>query len=442
MALRFVLDSQRTLAVYFSQPDMKFYDLGPSPVEQHGDTLSAPPFVFHLSSDKRTISGTAASDGNVMTFELAPGVAPVEAPAPDPEGRVAHPAWTFQTGGAIWSSPSVDDGFVYFGSNDSTLYALHADRGAVAWHTRTGGRVIGQPTVVGPALYVLSDDGLLYKLAKQTGRIEWTFDTHGGAVIRHLPKTSDSVSLDFLTSAPTVGGGVVYVGSRDKRLYAVDATSGRERWHFETGDIVCSTAALAGGRVFFGSQDHYVYALDAATGALAWKFDTHRDVVSSPLVDHGAVYIGSRSANLYALDAASGAVRWTVYYWTSFVESSARIRDGVLYVGSSDYQKLLALDPATGRQRWSFDTDGSSWSTPAVTDQMVYIGAVGLSYKDYMVHHGAFFAVDRATGRAVWRFPMPVLASQLTYGVAVSPATDGRFVYFGALDGTFYAFPK
>jgi outer membrane protein assembly factor BamB len=57
-----------------------------------------------------------------------------------------------------------------------------------------------------------------------------------------------------------------------------------------------------------------------------------------------------------------------------------------------------------------------------------------------LTHYGAFFAVDRATGKLLWRYPMSELRNYPTYGVASSPAVDHGFVYFGGLDGTFYAF--
>jgi outer membrane protein assembly factor BamB len=70
----------------------------------------------------------------------------------------------------------------------------------------------------------------------------------------------------------------------------------------------------------------------------------------------------------------------------------------------------------------------------------VYIGAVGIPHLEYIDHHGAFFAVDRATGKTVWRYPMSEIRNSRTYGVASSPAVDHGLVFFGGLDGTFYAF--
>jgi outer membrane protein assembly factor BamB len=439
MGLRFELNEKKATVAFNDIPELKFRNIGPIPVKQEGDEYKMTMYGFHtisfrLGADKKSMTGVWSFDGHDLPFELKPGALPAEPAAQPAVGRSARAAWTFKTGGAIWSSPAVANGIVYFGGTDGNIYALTADSGNPVWQFKTGGVVMGSPTLHGRYLYELSDDGFLYKLERQTGKLAWQFDTHGGPVARDLERRYDT-----LTSAPTVVDSTVYIGSADKRLYAVDAESGQEKWHFETKDIVRSTPAVAHGMVFIGSYDHNVYAVDARTGGLKWKYDTLRDVVSSPLVVGNTVYIGSRCADLFAFDAATGKVKWKFFYWSSWVESSARARDGVLYVGSSDSQQLFAIDAASGKGVWSFDTDGSAWSTPAVTDTRVYVGTVGVL--DYFIpHHGGFFAVDRTTGKEVWRYPFREIPGKDNYGVASSPAVDHGMVFFGALDSVFYAF--
>jgi len=417
---------------------MKFYNLGPEPVQQKRDEFVDPPLTFRLSADGGKLTGTMSFDGNDLVFELRRGTAPATLPDKQWEDRTQQPVWTFKTGAAIWSPPSIDEDAVYFGSNDGNVYALKASTGKEVWRFKTGGWVMGQPTVDGRYIYVLSDDGLLYKLDKQKGKKVWAFDTHGGNVKRDMPP--EHMEYDSLTSGATVVSGMVYIGSADGRLYAVDARTGSEKWHFETKDIVRSTPAVSEGTVFFGSRDHNVYALDNGTGLLKWKFDTFREVVSSPLVADHTVFIGSRDSNLFALDTATGNVKWKFFYWSSWVESSARVYDNTLYIGSSDYQQVFAIDSASGRKLWNFDTDGSAWSTPAVTNKAIYVGAVGLPKVDYIKHHGAFFAIDRASGKLLWRYPMKPISGSGSYGVASSPAVGRGLVFFGGLDGLFYAF--
>jgi hypothetical protein len=124
MSLRFELDEKKTLMVFFSQPEMKFYNLGPGPVEKKGDEYSAPPLTFRLAPGKKKISGTMSFDGNELTFDLRGATATAPPAAIAITGRLAQPLWTFKTGGAIWPSPAVHHGLLFFGGLDGTFYAF------------------------------------------------------------------------------------------------------------------------------------------------------------------------------------------------------------------------------------------------------------------------------------------------------------------------------
>jgi hypothetical protein len=54
---------------------------------------------------------------------------------------------------------------------------------------------------------------------------------------------------------------VVYIGSRDSHIYALDAATGEEVWRFQTGDWVTSSPAVVDGIVYIGGHNHYVYAI-------------------------------------------------------------------------------------------------------------------------------------------------------------------------------------
>src|SRR6266498_3306955 len=98
---------------------------------------------------------------------------------------------------------------------------------------------------------------------------------------------------DEVFSSPAVVNGVVYVGSYDGNLYALNASTGAKVWSFATGDFIESSPAVANGVVCVGSGDYSVYALDASTGAELWSFATGGYVFSSPAVANGVVYVGS-----------------------------------------------------------------------------------------------------------------------------------------------------
>lgn len=435
--LRFVQEADDAVTAYLDLPVTNLHDVPFGKFEHDGDGYAASGTRLRLDEGTQTLTGGFRFQDREIQLKLTKGGSIPPLPAAHVASKIVQPVWTFDAKYPIWSSPAVSAEVVYFGGSDGRVHALKAQSGEPVWEFRAGGAVIARPTLVGAHVYVPSDDGMLYKLDARSGTQVWRFDMGGGTVERKLPRNGEP-GYDYLASTATVEGGVVFVGSADGRLCAVDAETGAARWSFKTNDIVRSTPAVADGVVVFGSRDNHVYAVDAKTGALKWKHDTGDCVVSSPVVDAGNVYIGSRSADLFAFEASTGKVKWRYFYWFSWVESSGTLRDDVLYVGSSDAQQLLALDAKNGRALWSFDTDGSAWSSPAVTESTVYIGAVGTV--GYMVEHrGGFFAVNRADGRERWRVSMDEIKGAFTYGVASSPAVANGLVFFGGLDGKFYA---
>jgi eukaryotic-like serine/threonine-protein kinase len=122
----------------------------------------------------------------------------------------------------------------------------------------------------------------------------WTFKT-GGPVL----------------SSPTVAQGVVYAGSTDKMMYALNDTTGSLIWSFPTGGSIQSKALVTGGIVYFGSDDGKVYALNAQTGSLVWSAQTGGPVRATAVVAKGTLYIGSQDYSLYAFSASNGTPVWT-----------------------------------------------------------------------------------------------------------------------------------
>ena len=65
----------------------------------------------------------------------------------------------------------------------------------------------------------------------------------------------------------SLDGSVMFVGSDDHHIYAVDAKTGTQKWNFTTGGLVVLSPALSqdGSMVFVGSSDHHLYAVDATS---------------------------------------------------------------------------------------------------------------------------------------------------------------------------------
>jgi outer membrane protein assembly factor BamB len=100
-----------------------------------------------------------------------------------------------------------------------------------------------------------------------------------------------------IASSPAVANGVVYIGSDDGKVYALNATTGSKLWSYTTSggtgaNAVVSSPAVANGIVYLGSEDGQAYALNGSTGAKLWN-TTVGPTDSSPAVLNGSVFIGS-----------------------------------------------------------------------------------------------------------------------------------------------------
>ena len=71
-------------------------------------------------------------------------------------------------------------------------------------------------------------------------------------------------------------------------------------WKYTTGGAVSSTAALAKGILYIGSADNNLYALNSTDGQLIWKYETDGEVASSPVITNTRVMFGSTDGKIYA----------------------------------------------------------------------------------------------------------------------------------------------
>jgi len=78
-------------------------------------------------------------------------------------------------------------------------------------------------------------------------------------------------------------------------------------WEFETGDVVSSSPAIGSdGTVYVGSEDKKLYAINGKSGDKLWEFETGGGVFSSPAIgSDGTVYVGSKDKKVYAIKTDS-----------------------------------------------------------------------------------------------------------------------------------------
>ncbi|MDB4925916.1 PQQ-binding-like beta-propeller repeat protein [Mucilaginibacter sp.] len=392
--------------------------------------------------------------------------------------------WRFKTRGKVFSSPAICKDIAYIGSEDHNLYAINLQTGKLLWKFTTGGAVHSSPAVYKNIVYFGSYDGYYYSLNAATGKLVWKFKTAGerkvGAKGLWTMSPKDQYmedQYDFFLSSPVLDLNdkdlTVYFGSSDGNLYALNAHTGKKKWAFKTNGIIRASPALYQGKVYIGSWDTFLYALDARTGKLEWKFATGKQPVyhllegiqSSPTCAYGMVYFGSRDGFFYALNADNGKQVWKYGADNSWVLTTAAIKDGSVYIGTSDTFLFLAFDAKTGKEKLRFKTNGYIYSSPFISGNTAYFG-------DFS---GSLFAVDLRTGRLAGKFStagrtknaanvlnpkgdidfnflakgmnnslyatsVTVMNKLYTLGPIVSsPVISNDVIYFGSADGYLYA---
>jgi len=280
------------------------------------------------------------------------------------------------------------------------------------------------------------------------------------------------IDFDGSGSSPVIADGVLYVGSFDGAVYALDPSNGRLRWRFQTGEgftsgpqvitvppgttvpemmskalaqvetgkkEVQATPVVESGTVFVGSRDLNLYALDATTGRKKWAFTTGGMIYTSAIVANGKVYVVSEDAVLYAIDATSGEKRWG---FETLPQGSNRrppgrplLQGGTVYVTNWPFSGrdalksyVHAVDPETGQAKWTFSVDGGFVSEPAVGAGLVFFS---VSPSD----DTSLYAVDAASGDVKWK--ASVEGSR--HGLGRPPTVAGSMVYLET-DKTLAAF--
>jgi outer membrane protein assembly factor BamB len=265
---------------------------------------------------------------------------------------------------------------------------------------------------------------------------------------------------NIIESPVVVANGVVYFGSTDNNVYAVNAHNGDRVWSYGAGDAVQTGIAVAGGAVYASSFEGDLFSLDASNGTKIWSYPAQSVSAASVAVADGTVYTSGLGAIIVALSVSNGAKKWdlgqdgegmrgialaghVVYLGTSGgdvyalhggdgkviwsfpangeITSGVAFADGVVYAGSFG-QSIYALNASNGRQAWTYQTGGQVASGIAVANGIVYAAS----------DDGNIYALSTSGGKVVWKLPT---SGQVQSGIAVANGT----VYAGDSSGNLYA---
>jgi outer membrane protein assembly factor BamB len=274
----------------------------------------------------------------------------------------------------------------------------------------------------------LADGPFVYAITLGDGREIWRYpgERNGKLVFNATPAvTSD---------------GLIIVGSAgtDHSLIALNpndinpnTNAPVEAWKF-TGarDYWMAPPLVLEDKLFAVNSDGNLYILDLQDGRSAKEatvVELGGRLWSQPTTDGERVYITSLDHSVFAVDASTHKVLWTKDLGGAVPGSVVLSEDGSLYVGSLASQ-LEKFDPATGNHEAVVDAENWVWSTPSLDGDTLYFGDVD----------GNFYAFNTSTGSLNWQ-PVkpdgPITASPLVRENHILFATESGSVYALDRDG-------
>lgn len=190
---------------------------------------------------------------------------------------------------------------------------------------------------------------------------------------------------ESMETAPIVVNGVMYLTTAYDHVYAIDAVTGKEFWHYKhkMGPITtfcCGPnnrgVAIDGGRLFLGTLDSKLVSLDAKTGRILWETviadpEKGYSETMSPTVVDNKVLIGTNGGEygirgfVKAYDATNGKLLWTFY--TIPDKGSEGVWAANDATGRDEHRDIDAEKAAYAKDSSFYQTlGGGVWMNPAI----------------------------------------------------------------------------
>jgi outer membrane protein assembly factor BamB len=376
-----------------------------------------------------TLGGGRATAESWPMFRGGPGLTGIS-PANLP--NTLSLLWTYKTGGPVKSSPAISGGKVFIGSDDKALHCIDLKSGTQVWKVVTEGEIESSPLVLdgmvyapaadgqkyGAVVYVGSADGALYAVNAKDGKTVWSFKTEnkilGAPNWVHGPDGPDGKSKWVLA------------GSYDYKLYCFDAATGKTNWTYETGNYINGTPAVAEGKTVFGGCDALLHVISLKDGQKIKEVEAGAYIAGSGAYEANRFYVGHYENEFLCADLEAGEIKWKFKDRAFPYFSSPALTKEVVVFGGRD-KKLHCVRKDSGAAVWEFPTRGKVDSSPVVA------GAPGQEKVVVGSEDGNVYMVSLAGGKEIWSY-------EIGQAITSSPAVVNGMVVVGSEDGNVYAF--
>jgi outer membrane protein assembly factor BamB len=306
-----------------------------------------------------------------------------------------------------WSGMTADAKYAYI-SGGPYVFAVNLQTGAQVWRfpekASTANPFNAAPVLTSDGQLIIGGyDKKLYSLNPQTGQSNWEFTD----------------ARDRWIGGVLVADNIIYAPNSDYRLYALNL-QGKLQWSFEADQSIWGTPVSDGANVYFGTLGKKVYALNARTGKQVWVQKVDGAVLGSPVLGTGnTLYVGSFGGTVYVMNKANGSAQsltTSSKTASNWIWSGPALNNATLYFG--DGNGSLYAYPVSGTdQPWNQQLNGAITGTPLINGDDIVIGTEA----------GNVYFIDR-TGNNL----RPI---SITGKVYSSPVAAGDLVLVAPTDG-------
>ncbi len=238
--------------------------------------------------------------------------------------------------------------------------------------------------------------------------------------------------LESMETAPIVVDGVMYITTSYNHVYALDAATGKEFWHYKHKMGAVTTfccgpnnrgVAVMGDRLYMGTLDAKLLAFDAKTGKVLWSTqiadpEAGYSETMAPVAVNGKILIGTNGGEygirgfVKAFDANDGKLLWT---FNTIPETGHEGTWATKDATERDLHRDIAAEKAALAKNAGFfkTLGGGVWMAPAVDKETNTIFFVvgnpspdlyGAERPGDNLYTDSIVAVDLNTGAKKWHY--------------------------------------
>lgn len=259
----------------------------------------------------------------------------------------------------ITGGPGYGENTVMVGTSNGKVITFAADTGKQLWETQVSSEILSPPAKSGGIVVVRTGDGKVYGLDGGTGKTIWIYD-----------RTVPTLSLRG-TSAPVIVGDKVVAGFDGGRLAALDLHTGRLLWEtpiteprgrseLERMVDIDGDPVVRDGIIYAGSFQGRLAAVQLETGQIVWARQV--STYSGFTADDSFLYLTDSSSQILAIDRFTGTTVW------KHDKLHARAATGPASIG-----KYIAVGDYAGYLHWMDKQSGHFVARVQPSEKPIYV---------------------------------------------------------------------